>query len=261
MIADESQLERTRQAIADLESAVESLKRKVLPVNADRFALMAEPVIEDIRKLQQQVDEYVGISDAIWQEAAFWLRLEGPGLELSDASVSLLSSKLNSVRKGVEDAALSIQEQANRSLPAKTIKEACDLRIVAWRQGSVHVGLRLPVVSSSPLEEEAPESAARRGLHLFLAVVAWAGGDHDVAELVKLVPNPATRDSLLKRVRRLTPGPRSKLTLVEFSGREVPHQMAVQLNSTALAHMNGARSALSHGAGVEAQWPKAGRSG
>jgi|GEM_PF-993625 len=262
MIADESQLQRTREAIVDLESAVEALKREVLPVNAERFALMAEPVIEDIRKLQSEVDEYVGISAAIWQEAAFWLKLEGPELELADASVSLLSSKLNAVRKGVEDATLFIQEDTQRALPASTIKEACDLRIVAWRPGSVQVGLRLPVVSVSPLQENAPESVARRGLRLFLSVVTWAGGDHGVEELVKLIPNAAKRDLLLNRVKRLTPGPRSKLTLVEFSGRELPEQRAVQLNASALAHIrfgeiNGAGLALSYGGGAETRWPKA----
>jgi hypothetical protein len=35
----------------------------------------------------------------------------------------------------------------------------------------------------------------------------------------------------------LIPGSRSKIRLVEFEGREVPHQMTVQLNSAALSRI------------------------
>jgi hypothetical protein len=69
MIENDEQLNQTRLAIADLESAMAALKRDVLPLNAERFAVMAEPVIEHIRELRQQVEEYVGITAAnqVWQ--------------------------------------------------------------------------------------------------------------------------------------------------------------------------------------------------
>ena len=64
MIENDGQLHQTRLAIADLESAMAALKRDVLPLNVERFALMAEPVIEQIRELRRQVEEYVGITAA-----------------------------------------------------------------------------------------------------------------------------------------------------------------------------------------------------
>lgn len=69
MIENDDQLNQTRLAIADLESAMAALKRDVLPLNAERFAVMAEPVIEHIRELRQEVEEYVGITVAtqVWQ--------------------------------------------------------------------------------------------------------------------------------------------------------------------------------------------------
>jgi len=69
MINNDAQLNQTRLAINDLESAMAALKRDILPLNEERFALMAEPIIDHIRELRQQVEEYVGITAAIqvWQ--------------------------------------------------------------------------------------------------------------------------------------------------------------------------------------------------
>jgi hypothetical protein len=69
MIENDDQLNQTRLAINDLESAMAALKRDVLPLSEERFAVMAEPIIDHIRELRRQVEEYVGITAAIqaWQ--------------------------------------------------------------------------------------------------------------------------------------------------------------------------------------------------
>lgn len=65
MIVNDEQLKQTRHAINTLESGLAALKRDVLPLNATRFALMAEPVIDQVRELRAQVEEYVGINAAM----------------------------------------------------------------------------------------------------------------------------------------------------------------------------------------------------
>lgn len=69
MIKNDAQLNQTRLAINDLESAMAALKRDVLPLSEERFAVMAEPIVDHIRELRQQVEEYVGITAAlqVWQ--------------------------------------------------------------------------------------------------------------------------------------------------------------------------------------------------
>jgi hypothetical protein len=69
MIENEDQLRQTRAAINDLESAVAALKREVLPLNPERFAIMAEPLVDHIRALRLQVEDYVGMTAAVqvWQ--------------------------------------------------------------------------------------------------------------------------------------------------------------------------------------------------
>jgi len=65
MIENNDQLNQTRLAINDLEAAMAALKRDVPPLSAERFAVMAEPIVDHIRELRQQVEEYVGITAAI----------------------------------------------------------------------------------------------------------------------------------------------------------------------------------------------------
>ncbi|MBS1806822.1 MAG: hypothetical protein JST84_01360 [Acidobacteria bacterium] len=69
MIVNDEQLQQTQHAINNLESGLAALKRDVLPLNAARFAMMAEPVIDQIQELRAQVEEYVGITAAmqVWQ--------------------------------------------------------------------------------------------------------------------------------------------------------------------------------------------------
>ena len=64
MIHNDDQLNQTRGAITDLESALAALKRDVLPLNRARFALMSEPVVSHIRELRAQVEDYVGSEQA-----------------------------------------------------------------------------------------------------------------------------------------------------------------------------------------------------
>src|ERR1700687_2047058 len=110
MIQNQEQLQRTRSAIANLERALESLKRDVLPKNARRFAVMAEPAVADIRKLRAEVDEYIGLTAAISEEAEVWIRLKGPSLEGDEAPASIVSSVLKILRTGI----LAVAEFTNQ---------------------------------------------------------------------------------------------------------------------------------------------------
>ena len=65
MIENEEHLTHTRLAINDLESALAALKREVLPLNPERFTLMAEPIVDHIRALRSQVEDYVGMTAAL----------------------------------------------------------------------------------------------------------------------------------------------------------------------------------------------------
>ena len=65
MIKNDEQLQRTQLGINKLEAGLAALKREVLPLNAQRFAIMAEPVVDQIRELRRLVDEYIGFTSAV----------------------------------------------------------------------------------------------------------------------------------------------------------------------------------------------------
>jgi hypothetical protein len=64
MIRHQDQLDLTRSAIVNLERALQSLKRDVLPKNPKRFALMAEPAVAPGLSYQ---------STAFWRKASIFL--------------------------------------------------------------------------------------------------------------------------------------------------------------------------------------------
>lgn len=58
MIQDEAGFHQTQKAINKLEAGLAALKREVLPLNPARFALMAEPVLDQIQELRAQIEDY-----------------------------------------------------------------------------------------------------------------------------------------------------------------------------------------------------------
>ncbi len=221
MIENEEQLQQTRLAIINLESSLASLNREVLPINPQRFVLMAEPVIGQIRELRHEVEVYIGLTSAISQEADLWMRLQGPEIELGDAPTSVITAMLDVLRVGVQAVAEFLQRGVVGSRPTAELKEACDLRILEWLPGSVQVGLKLPVASPTLFENADVVAQAREALNLYLHAADWVGSERDTSALEEELQDDEQRRLLLNQIARLVPRPRGGLELVELSGRSV----------------------------------------
>ncbi len=59
MIQNEAQLQQALEQIENLCRAVQSLRVEVFPKNPRNFAILAEGPLDEIRKLQAHVDDYV----------------------------------------------------------------------------------------------------------------------------------------------------------------------------------------------------------
>ena len=73
MITTEAQLQQTIEQIEGLCRALDSLRRDILPKNPRNFAIMAEGPVDEIRKLQSDIDAYINrleIEDATAVEGA-----------------------------------------------------------------------------------------------------------------------------------------------------------------------------------------------
>lgn len=225
MIQDDEQLNQTRAAITHLESALTSLKHEVLPINPARFALMAEPAVDQIRQLRSKVEEYVGITSALSQEAELWMRIEGPEIEIGDAPTSVITALLDILRRGVQSVAEFLQRGAVGTRPTASMKEACDLRIVGWMSGSVQVGLRFPEIPSETPDSPNPVAQAREALSLYLNAASLIATGGDPTEMERAIPDAGERRLLLNQISQLVPRPRGAAEQIELSGRSVPHGM------------------------------------
>ena len=63
MIENDEQLQQAWEALGDLYRAVASYRSKILPVNPRNYAVIAHGPLDEIRKLQAEVDEYLGLGE------------------------------------------------------------------------------------------------------------------------------------------------------------------------------------------------------
>ena len=65
MIQNEAQLKQAVEQIQNLCRALESLRVDVFPKNPRNFAILAEGPVDEIRKLQMAIDDYVTSLEAV----------------------------------------------------------------------------------------------------------------------------------------------------------------------------------------------------
>jgi hypothetical protein len=144
MITNDDQLQQAVERLGCMYRATAVLRAEVLPVNARQFALMAEGPVDEIQRLQAQIDAYTGREAAEEHDADVWLRLYGRDIEWLEVPTTVLTAVLDAFRKGVQMVAQLISSGQVTTRPRRELRRACDMRVVAFRPGSLRVGLRLP---------------------------------------------------------------------------------------------------------------------
>ena len=59
MIQNDAQLQQAIEQIEGLYQGLDSLRADILPKNPRNFALFAEGPLDEIRKLQKEIDQYI----------------------------------------------------------------------------------------------------------------------------------------------------------------------------------------------------------
>jgi hypothetical protein len=213
------ELTQVLDQLARMYRVLDGLRTKVLPKSEQQFGLMAEGPLDEIRRLEAALHELSGRLVAEAAEAQVWLRIQGKGASWPEASTSILTSFLDTLRKGVQAATECLFTRSLSTRPTKQLKQACDLQIATLQAGSVQVGLRLPDPPRGELRDEGLLSAAEQGLAAYLQVAAWASSDAPAEDLATVVQDDELRRTLLAEVKRLAPRPRGDVDMVELSGR------------------------------------------
>lgn len=65
MISNEAQLQQAIEQIQALCRAIDSLRADIFPKNPKNFAVMAEGPVDEIRKLQADIDAYINRLESV----------------------------------------------------------------------------------------------------------------------------------------------------------------------------------------------------
>jgi hypothetical protein len=68
MIENDAQLNLTLEQMGRMYRALADLRREVLPKSRQWFNLMAQGPVDEIRKMQAEVDAYTGINEVTFEE-------------------------------------------------------------------------------------------------------------------------------------------------------------------------------------------------
>ncbi len=63
MIENDAQLQQAYEALGDLYRALASYRAKILPANPRNYSVISQGPLEEIRKIQAEIDAYLG-----WRE-------------------------------------------------------------------------------------------------------------------------------------------------------------------------------------------------
>jgi hypothetical protein len=235
MITNDDQLQQALEQLGRMYRAMAALQAEVLPVNARQFALMAEGPVDEIRRLQAQIDAYTGREAAEEHDADVWLRLYGRDIGWPEVPTSVLTAALDAFRKGVQMVAQLISTGQVTRRPRRELRRACDMRVVAFRPGSLRVGLRLPEQPEVEFAASREKSLGHQALVTYLDVAAWVSSEGDLPDPVQQIEHAQERRLFLDALKPLVPRPRGDIESVEISSRLIPDGRTIRL-TRALYH-------------------------
>ncbi len=233
-IANDVDLRQALDAISNLRLALASLRRNVGSVNTTNFCVLAEGPIDELTRIEADVDAYLGLDEA---RAPLWVRVEGEGIDAGNAPTSVMTAILNSFRKGLQAATEHLVTGRLSARPTAAVQQAVDVRLTALAPGSLRLGLSIQGVEG----DDALSRAVVKSLDEYLAVVEWAATGPDLAdqdrELALRIPDKTRRRLLLNLVLQLAPRTRGIVENVEFSGRAVKAQRPLGLSRASREHL------------------------
>ncbi len=229
MITNDEQLNQAVERLGSMYRALAALRAEVLPVNARQFVLMAEGPVDEIQRIQAQIDAYAGREAAEEYDADVWLHLYGRDIEWPEVPTSVLTAVLDAFRKGVQMVAQLLSSGQVTTRPRRELRRACDLRVIAFRPGSLRVGLRLPDESDGGFTTSSEKSLGHQALVTYLDVAASVSSEGDLPDPMQQIEYAQKRRLLLNALKPLVPRPHGDVEGVEISSRLILDGRTIRL--------------------------------
>ena len=117
--------------------------------------------------------------------------------------------------------------------PRLELRWACDMRVVAFRPGSLRVGVRLPDQPEVEFAASREKSIGHQALVTYLNVAAWVNSEGDLPDREQQIEHAQERRWLLNTLKLLGPRPRGDVEGVEISSRLIPYGRTIRLTRAA----------------------------
>lgn len=229
MIRTEFELDQAMASLLQMHRALAALRADVLPRSARQFALMAEGPLAEIRRLQEEIDEYSGAADAESETADLWMRIVGARISWPAAPISILTAFLDGFRKGVQAvAAYDLRGTVQGGRRPGALQKACDFEMIALRAGSLRVGVRLPDFAQ-PALPGLDLTTVRTAFDSFVRAATWADSEENADALESAISSSERRRVVLNAVKTFLPRPRGDVDCLEISGRSIPNRRTIRL--------------------------------
>jgi hypothetical protein len=245
MIRTHEGLAQALEAMGDMCRALVSVREDILPVNPRNFAVYASGFVDEIRKLQEQIDEFSGRVAAEEHGSDVWLRVVGPPQDLAEVPMGLVTALLGAFREAVQAVTGFASAGQHATRPDGALERASDFRITAFRLVGPCVGMRIPDDLDGCDSQD--QSLVRQALGRLLEVADWAGSDAPAEDLESLCPDPRERRVILDALKPLVPRPGGDIERLEVSGRAAPRGRTISLTRASHPRIDQAIAALAAG--------------
>ncbi|MGB7540733.1 MAG: hypothetical protein WBM28_01805 [Burkholderiales bacterium] len=219
MIRDDQDLTRANAALGDLYRALAALRREYAETHAPTFTLLAEGPLQEIARIQADIDVYSGASLAAHDQAPLWIRLVGPKARWGEMPASIVTAFLDALRKGVQSIAGFRTSERRAGRPSAELQLACDFEVSLFLPGSFEVGVRLPEPDQREFFPTEFRVVAEAALQEFLVAAEWAGRPNpQLEQLETAIPEAQSRRVALRAIKPFVPRRQGGVDFVDLYG-------------------------------------------
>lgn len=217
MIANDAELQQTRNQLSQLEHAIAELRDHVYVQNPERFRLMAESYLDEIEKLRTRIDEYIGVELARDVSTDFIVRIRSPLLTEGTAPASVVSRTVDALQRGLQrmgEFVARAQFNVPDVITHRRLIRQFQLDVVVITSGSFQVGLRVTEEEEPSVSRESVKEAIRR----FSEALRYAQREENREAFQRLVPDVNFQLQVLQSLKEMAPSRRRKDYDIEFRG-------------------------------------------
>lgn len=238
MMSSETEYDSTNEALILAEKALASLKRKVYPLNPEKFRLLSAPYLEYIYDLRQERDRILGLDDLEESSIPFWIKIAGPSIEFGRVPLGTLSNFLTNLKTTLQRIAEFQETHRIRESgrPNEEIRKLSNIPIRVL-PGSIRIGLEYPKVNIQTTLDGSPVGPQiDTAVEKVVSGLRWVVGDPNI-NVKDMFPDPKERYLLLTQIKNFVPKENGDITQVSFYGAILEDEV-ITLNSQLLSKID-----------------------